>query len=40
MISFGPNIRRAHSPDEYVEITSVQKFWKLLLEVLKEIPKA
>ncbi|QJP35071.1 aminoacyl-histidine dipeptidase [Nonlabens sp. Ci31] len=39
MISFGPNIRRAHSPDEYVEITSVQKFWKLLLEVLKEIPK-
>jgi dipeptidase D len=40
MISFGPNIRRAHSPDEYVEIKSVQKFWKLLLAIMKEIPKA
>jgi dipeptidase D len=39
MISFGPNIRRAHSPDEYVEIKSVQKFWKLLLAIMKEIPK-
>lgn len=38
MISFGPNIRRAHSPDEYVEIPSVQKFWKLLLEILKQVP--
>ncbi|MEP3968136.1 MAG: M20/M25/M40 family metallo-hydrolase, partial [Nonlabens sp.] len=40
MISFGPNIRGAHSPDERVEIKSVQKFWKFLLEILKEIPKA
>jgi dipeptidase D len=40
MISFGPKIRRAHSPDEFVEIESVQKFWKLLQEILKEIPKA
>ncbi|BAO56551.1 aminoacyl-histidine dipeptidase [Nonlabens marinus] len=40
MISFGPNIRGAHSPDEHVEIESVQKFWKLLQEILKEIPKA
>jgi dipeptidase D len=40
MISFGPNIRGAHSPDEHVEIQSVQKFWKFLLELLKEIPKA
>lgn len=39
MISFGPNIRRAHSPDEYVEIESVQKFWKWLLDVLENIPK-
>jgi len=37
MISFGPNIRGPHSPDEKVQISSVQKFWKLLLEVLKEI---
>lgn len=39
MVSFGPNIRRAHSPDEYVEIQSVQKFWKWLLDVLEHIPK-
>jgi dipeptidase D len=39
MISFGPNIRGAHSPDEKVQISSVQKFWKYLLETLKRIPK-
>lgn len=38
MISFGPNIRAAHSPDEKVQISSVQKFWAYLLDVLKEIP--
>ena len=38
MISFGPNISGAHSPDERVEIVSVQKYWKYLLEVLQEIP--
>jgi dipeptidase D len=39
MISFGPNIRHAHSPDECTQISSVQKFWGFLLEVLKETPK-
>ena len=39
MISFGPNIRGAHSPDEKVQISSVQKYWKYLLEVLKAIPE-
>lgn len=39
MVSFGPNIRRAHSPDEYVEIESVQKFWNWLLDVIENIPK-
>jgi len=38
MISFGPTILGAHSPDERVSITSVQKFWKFLLEVLKQTP--
>ncbi len=38
MISFGPNITGAHSPDEKVEIASVQKFWDYLLDILKEIP--
>lgn len=39
MISFGPTIRGAHSPDERVQISSVQKFWGFLLSILKEIPK-
>ncbi|MFM7595485.1 MAG: aminoacyl-histidine dipeptidase [Flavobacteriales bacterium] len=39
MISFGPNIRAAHSPDEKVQISSVQKFWSYLLETLKQIPQ-
>lgn len=38
MISFGPNIRAAHSPDEKVQISSVQKFWKFYLETLNQIP--
>lgn len=39
MISFGPNIRGAHSPDEKVQISSVQKYWSYLLETLKRIPE-
>ncbi|CEN52855.1 aminoacyl-histidine dipeptidase [Capnocytophaga canis] len=39
MISFGPTIRGAHSPDEKVSISSVQKFWKYLLEILKNTPQ-
>jgi dipeptidase D len=37
MISFGPTIHGAHSPDEKVSIGSVQKFWNYLLTVLKDI---
>ena len=39
MISFGPTILGAHSPDERVSISSVMKFWKFVLEILKNIPK-
>ncbi|KAB1069435.1 aminoacyl-histidine dipeptidase [Tamlana haliotis] len=38
MISFGPTIKGAHSPDERAQISSVQKYWKFVLEILKEIP--
>jgi dipeptidase D len=38
MVSFGPNIRGAHSPDECVQISSVQKFWGFFLEGLSRIP--
>jgi len=39
MISFGPTIRWPHSPDEKVNIATVQKFWDFLLETLKEVPE-
>lgn len=39
MISFGPNIKGAHSPDERAQISSTQKYWEFVLEILKEIPK-
>lgn len=38
MISCGPTIRNAHSPEEQVEIASVDKWWIFLLEILKNIP--
>lgn len=38
MISFGPTIKNPHSPDEKVNIKSVQKFWKFLVAVLEDIP--
>ncbi|MDR0712109.1 MAG: aminoacyl-histidine dipeptidase [Prevotellaceae bacterium] len=37
MISFGPTILNPHSPDERVEISTVEKWWKFLLATLKEI---
>lgn len=38
MISYGPTIKGAHSPDERLEISTVKKFWDLTLEVLANIP--
>ncbi len=39
MISFGPTIRGAHSPDERASISSSQKYWEFVIEILKNIPK-
>lgn len=39
MISFGPTIKGAHSPDERASISSVQKYWEFVLEILRNIPK-
>ena len=39
MISFGPNIYGAHSPDEKVQISSVSKYWGFFLDTLAKIPK-
>ncbi|NNC69584.1 MAG: aminoacyl-histidine dipeptidase, partial [Flavobacteriaceae bacterium] len=38
MISFGPTIKGAHSPDERASISSTQKYWRFVLEILKNIP--
>ncbi len=37
MISFGPTIRGAHSPDERAHIKSVQRFWDYLLAALDQL---
>ena len=37
MVSFGPTLRGVHSPDERLEIATVDKFWALLLDVLKRV---
>lgn len=37
MVSFGPTILGAHSPDERINIETVNKFWKLLVDVLENI---
>lgn len=37
MISFGPTMRGVHSPDERLSIIATQRFWQLLIEVLKQI---
>lgn len=37
MISFGPTIRGAHSPDERVHVPAVGRFWELLKELLAEL---
>jgi dipeptidase D len=39
MISFGPTILDAHAPTERINIETTEKFWKLLLDVLKQIPQ-
>ncbi|MDR1973867.1 MAG: aminoacyl-histidine dipeptidase [Bacteroidales bacterium] len=37
MVSFGPTMRGVHSPDERLEIKAVERFWKLLVEILKQL---
>lgn len=38
MISFGPTIMHPHSPDEKVNVESVDRFWKFLVKTLENIP--
>ena len=40
MISFGPTLQGVHSPDERMNIPTVAKFWKHLLDILKHIPSS
>ena len=37
MISFGPTIEQAHSPNERVNIESVERFWDYLLALLRHM---
>ncbi|MAT39304.1 MAG: cytosol nonspecific dipeptidase [Ectothiorhodospiraceae bacterium] len=40
IISFGPTIEGAHSPDERLNIPATEKFWTLLTKVLENLAKA
>jgi dipeptidase D len=39
MISFGPTIRGAHTPEEMLNIESTKMFWDLLIDVINNIPE-
>lgn len=39
MISFGPTIRGAHTPEEKIEIRTAQMFWDLLIDIILNIPE-
>lgn len=39
MISFGPTIKGAHTPEERIDIQTTKEFWDLLVEVIKNIPE-
>jgi len=36
MISFGPDIRGAHTPEERVNIESIERVWNYFVEIMKE----
>ena len=38
MVSIGPTIKFPHSPDEKIEIATVEQYWQLLVAVLANIP--
>lgn len=38
MVSFGPTIKYPHSPDEKVLVSSVARYWQLLVAVLANVP--
>lgn len=39
MVSIGPTIKYPHSPDEKVNIATVQKYWDFLLNILENVPE-
>ncbi len=39
MISFGPTIKGAHTPEEKIQISTAKMFWDLLVDVIKNIPQ-
>ena len=37
MISFGPTLESVHTPDEGMNVASVERTWEYLLEILKSL---
>ena len=40
MVSYGPTIKGAHSPDERINIETVRKFWEMTVEILRRVATA
>jgi dipeptidase D len=36
MISIGPDMKDIHSPDEALDLDSVEEFWRILAEMIRE----
>ena len=39
LISFGPTLRSPHTPNERCYIPSVDRYWRFVLETLKQVPR-
>ncbi len=39
MISFGPTIKGAHTPEEKIEISTAKMFWDLLVNIINNVPQ-
>lgn len=39
MVSIGPDLKGAHTPEERISIDTTGKFWELLVDMLKNVPE-
>lgn len=39
MVSIGPDLKGAHTPEEKISISTTEKFWDLLVDTLRHVPE-